>query len=286
MSYAVQLEADDGQGELAWALDQGQLPEGLELDSSGAIQGQPSASGSYAFSVLVQDDLGEDSMDMEILVPDVVLMSGFEPFGSYETNPSIDALLPLHEELLVGLDIRVVELPVVWDDGWYALEAEILRLDPIVVIATGQAGTDAMRFETLAVNEQYGTDNDGEYRGGAEVVKGGPEELADSLPIDEMSAAMEAGGYATTVSDSAGSYLCNDVFYHLMYHAEQQDQDGSLRAAGFIHVSPASENDDYSVDDISAAHRLGLEALASWLDSGAALSAVLAETVTPPVYFP
>ena len=270
----------------AWSAS-GELPPGVELDDDGWLRGVPEASGFYGFEAQVEDDDGRTGIvSVDLTIPTVVLLSGYEPFGGAETNPSIEALWPLQEQLAGALDLRVIELPVVWDTSWDLLLAEIEALNPDIIVATGQAGTDRMRFETNAVNIENGTDNDGATRSGSEVVQGGPSALVDRLPEDVMSAAMEAEGYATSISDDAGDYLCNHLFYHLMYYAEVEAQRTDL-VAGFIHVSPAGQYSSYSVEDITAAHLLGLEALSDWYGSGAALTVRSpVDEHRAPVYFP
>ncbi|MFC1851862.1 putative Ig domain-containing protein [candidate division CSSED10-310 bacterium] len=282
-AYSVSLEARDSQGQVFWSLIFGELPPGLTLDSNGLIQGEPSTSGEYAFTVKVKDDHGESIADLTIDIPPVVLMSGFEPFGGYDTNPSYESLKPLDEQIYAGLDIRVVELPVVWDDSWDILQAAILLLKPTVIISTGQAGTDAIRFETTAKNAQMGTDNDGETRDGEEIIVGGPETLATGLPITEMSSAMESQGFTTKISNNAGKFLCNFIFYQLMYYVQFQATDSLV--AGFIHVPPAPYAGTFTVEEITNAHKIGLQALSDWMQSGQTAQAVDIDLSTEPVYF-
>jgi len=263
------------------------LPPGIELDAEGWLTGVPLASGYFPIDVQVQADDGVTGMlTVELFIPTVALLSGYEPFGGADTNPSIEALWPLQEQIVGGLDLRVIEVPVVWDDAWLVLEDEIFLLNPDIVIATGQAGSDKMRFEINAVNIENGTDNDNVTRSGEAVVEGGPDTLPDRLPEDVMVAAMEQAGHATSISDDAGEYLCNNLFYHLMYFTAYEAVREDL-VAGFIHVSPAGQYSSYSVEDITAAHIVGLEALGAWYESGAVLRApVSADEHRPPVYFP
>jgi pyroglutamyl-peptidase len=283
MPYSTVLEASDVSGSVTWSVTAGNLPLGLDLSPlDGAITGEPSKSGTYEFTVKAQDNDGTDEVDLQITIPTLVLMSGFEPFGGYATNPSYDALVPLDEQLIMDLDIRIIEIPVTWESGWSSLLEEIDDLNADVVIGTGMAGSDAMRFETLARNETSGTDNDDVTMSGEPVVAGGPATIPVELPVSQMSDAMEDSGFDTMISDNAGDFLCNHVFYNLMYYVDNSDDPPA--AAGFIHVPPAPYNGTFSVADITAAHILGLEALSGWLDSEQNTGDTVADTHTAPIY--
>ena len=94
---------------------------------------------------------------------------------------------------------------------------------------------------------------------------------------------MEDEEYPTTVSVNAGKYLCNYMFYNVMYFAEFESHEALV--AGFIHVPPADEGSIFSVTDITRAHRAGLTALASWIDSGRPSdSPPRPWVITPPIY--
>ncbi len=274
----------DGDEEGEWSLTGGAIPLGLELTTDGRLSGTPESSGLYEFEIGFSGPRGlEAAGSYELTIPPVALLSGYEPFGGNDTNPSIEALWTFQEELLAGLDLRVVELPVVWGDAWDVLHEEIVALDPSVVISTGQAGTDAMRFESRAQNLQWGTDNNDVSKYNLPIVEDGPDELYDTLPQAEMTTAMEEAGYATLLSDDAGTYLCNYVFYELMYYATYESERDLV--AGFIHVSPATDGYEYDVEDITEAHRLGLEALSDWIASGEVQAARLPATLhSAPVY--
>jgi pyroglutamyl-peptidase len=280
MAYEAPLEAVDTEGTVQWSVVGGELPPGLSLSAEGVIAGTPELSGDYAFTVRAHDDAGTDEVDLSIEVPLVVLMSGFEPFGGYDTNPSIDSIAPLHEQIVAGLDVRTIELEVSWSTSWDDFKAEIERLSADVVIGTGMSETDAMRFETQGQNDTWGTDNYDEYLDHEPVLDGGPETTPATMPIAEMAAAMTQGGYATLVSDNAGNYLCNYVFYNLSYYAANEAEREIV--VGFIHVPPAPYSGTFTVADVTAAHRLGLGAIEAWLESGdAADEAVPAEHAAP-----
>ena len=225
----------------------------------------------------------EDSVPDLPPSPIIVLMSGFEPFGGYETNPSMDALWDLEGQVIAGLEIHVVELPVEWDVAWEVLHDAIRALHPRVVIATGMAGDEEMRYEVRAVNEEWGADNAGVNPKGAPVVPDGPETLAPTIPVEIMSAAVEHAGFPTTISEDAGTYLCNHVMYHLLHYA-QTDCPEPIEA-GFIHVPPAPHEGPMTIQDITDAHIVGLDVIATWLEEGAPQYKPVPMTSTPPVYF-
>jgi pyroglutamyl-peptidase len=241
----------------------GSLPPGVELSADGALSGAPQRSGEYGFTVRADDGVGQATADLAIHVPLVALLSGFGPFAGYPVNPSIEALLPLDQQLVAGLDVRVLELPVEWDVSWTLLEAEITAISPSVVIGTGVADTDAMRYETTAQNLEVGADVANVTRSNVPVVVGGDATLPSELPLAELSAAVQAAGLNAVMSNDAGTYLCNFIFYHLAYRANADD----ALLAGFIHVPPAPTA-SFGIGDITSAHRIELETLAGLLLGG------------------
>ncbi|MBN2383314.1 putative Ig domain-containing protein [bacterium] len=284
MSYTVTLEVRDADGTVTWSIQTGTLPPGLQLETNGVLHGQPTDHGYYQFTVKASDGHDSATKELAIDIPPVVLMSGFGPFGNYETNPSIEALWPLNQTLYEGLDIRVIELPVLWDVSWSLLEAAIYLLKPTVLIGTGMAYADAMALETVAKNKQFGTDNNGVKRSNDPIYPDGPDTLPTGLPVNEMKTAMEQAGYPAVISNNAGTYLCNYIFYHIMYYTTYQTENEIV--GGFIHVPPAPYQGTFTIEDITAAHQAGLKALVDWMESGTALSVPLTDTSAEPVYFP
>jgi pyroglutamyl-peptidase len=210
-------------------------------------------------------------------------MSGFEPFGGYETNPSWEALLPLDGQVISGLEVHVVELPVEWGTAWDVLHDAIRTLHPRVVIGTGMATSLSMRYEVDAVNEQWGEDNAGVTEEGTPVVPGGPEGLAPTIPVEVIATALEHLEIPVTISDDAGTYLCNHVMYHLLHHSQLE----AVRpvAAGFVHVPPAPYDGTMTVQDITDAHIIAIDVIATWLQEGTPESKPVPMSHTPPGYF-
>ena len=118
MEYSDALQASGAEGDVTWTITEGELPGGLTLGKDGTITGSPSKSGVYEFTVQAEDDAGTVTAALGITVPKVLLLSGYSPFGTFTTNPSYDAAIVLNEEIIEGLDVRVIEIPVTWAGGW------------------------------------------------------------------------------------------------------------------------------------------------------------------------
>lgn len=165
----------------------------------------------------------------------LILLSGFEPFGGSDRNPSAELARLLAGAEIGPFRIETLILPVVTVAAGDHLEAAIDRSDPEFVIATGEDGrAAAIRVERMAVNrrEFSSPDNSGVRCTGLPVVEGGPESLATTLPVAQLVAASLSRGIPAEPSDSAGTYLCNEVKYRILHRLRAEPR----RRGGFIHV--------------------------------------------------
>jgi pyroglutamyl-peptidase len=164
-----------------------------------------------------------------------VLLSGFEPFDPPWPNPSGDAARALDGREIAGARIVGVVLPVAFSVAGAALREAIARHRPRVAIALGMGG-DCFRLERKAVDRDDAPDRPdsrGVVRaGGHRDYPGEPEERFATLPLAAIARALTARGASTYMSESAGRYVCNDLFYDLLRAAEA----ARIEAAGFIHV--------------------------------------------------
>ena len=164
-----------------------------------------------------------------------VLFTGFEPFGSEKRNPSWEAV-----KLLPGkmgeTEIVKLELPVVYDECGSLLEEAIREHQPDAVICVGQAGgRTSIAVENFALNVKAAKspDNAGVVHEGTKIAANGPAAYESTLPVQRMVSSMEAAGIPAAVSYCAGTYVCNNVMYHLLHYAAQNAPD---MKAGFIHL--------------------------------------------------
>jgi pyroglutamyl-peptidase len=166
----------------------------------------------------------------------IVLLTGFEPFAQAAENPSRRAVLALAAAPPPGVDLVTEILPVTYKGAGPALHAALRRHRPDVVIATGLAGGRAeISVERVAINidDARIADNAGERRVDTPVVPDGPAAYFSTLPIKAVAAAIRAHGVPARVSQTAGTFLCNHIFY-LASHAAATEYP-RLRA-GFLHM--------------------------------------------------
>lgn len=164
-----------------------------------------------------------------------VLLTGFEPFGDDGDNPSADAVLALHGSVIDGRRVVAEVLPVTFGDAPQALLAALHAHRPELVIATGLAGGRArLSLERIAVNliDARIPDNRGGQPIDVAVVDGAPAAYATTLPVKAMLAAAHAAGVPAELSLSAGTFVCNAVFFALMHALAGR---GNVRG-GFVHV--------------------------------------------------
>jgi pyroglutamyl-peptidase len=168
-----------------------------------------------------------------------VLLTGFEPFNGAAINPSWEAVRAL--DGWSGPDFTVVarQLPCVFGRAILVLLEAIDALEPDIVIAVGQAGgRPELSVERVAINVDDASilDNAGQQPVDAPIAAGGPAAYFSTLPIKAIVRALRVRGLKSGVSQTAGTFVCNHVFYGLMHHmAGRSTSDRAIRA-GFIHV--------------------------------------------------
>lgn len=166
-----------------------------------------------------------------------LLVTAFEPFGSHPNNPSMALVAALAEQELGPWQPQTAVLPVSFKRAPRMLSALLKRHQPDRVIAFGLAASrKVLSLERVALNwcDAAIADNDGARPRACALKKRAPAAYFSTLPIDPWLASLDHLGLPSEISLSAGSYLCNAVFFELM-HAVQ----GKPIEAGFIHVPPA-----------------------------------------------
>jgi len=165
-----------------------------------------------------------------------ILISGFGPFGGEPINPAGEAVGRLDRRTIVETVVVARELPVVRRACIDAIVAQIREIDPAVVIAVGQAGgRPEITPERVAINvDDYRIpDNAGNQPVDEPVIVGAPSAYWSTLPVKAMVERMRGGGIPASVSNSAGTFVCNHLFFGLMHVLAAE---GAIRRGGFIHI--------------------------------------------------
>lgn len=174
-----------------------------------------------------------------VTTPDrrTVLITGFEPFHGAHRNPSIDAVRAVARDWDRTERLVARELPVAFGRAGALLDALLEEHLPDVVVGVGlAAGRTRLGLERVAVNltDARIPDNDGVQPGDGPVVPGGPVAHLTTVPVKVALGRLTAAGIPTELSMTAGTYVCNAVFYRAADHASRRP---GVRA-GFVHVPP------------------------------------------------
>ena len=164
-----------------------------------------------------------------------VLMTGFDPFGGESINPSWEVVKQLEGMHIDGCRVVTRQLPCVFGEALSVLNAAIDELDPTLVIAVGQAGGRVdVTVERVGINVDDAriADNIGQQPVDVAIVADGPAAWFSTLPIKSMAAALREAGVPASVSQTAGTFVCNHVMYGLLH--KLADKPGAK--GGFIHI--------------------------------------------------
>lgn len=196
-----------------------------------------------------------------------ILVSGFEPFGGEAVNPSQRAVEALGRMALPGLALRTVVLPTRFGASLDRLDAELAGWPADMVLSVGLAGgRNGLAVERVAINldDARIPDNGGAQPLDRPVVEGAPAAYFASLPVKAMAAAIRATGVDASVSHSAGTFVCNHVFFGLCHRAATTLP--GLRC-GFVHIpwlpDQAARHGGPGLDADAAARGLAASLLAA-----------------------
>lgn len=168
-----------------------------------------------------------------------VLVTGFEPFGRWQRNPSGETARHLDGATIIDAQITGLVLPVSFQQAAAPLIAAIDELRPDVILNLGQGQATGVRVERIAVNRCTGSDNDQHDPQGAPVVADGPDIYQSTLPVTAIVELLTNVNFNVAPSDSAGEFLCNYIMYTTLHHIATHQL--PIRA-GFIHASPLDED--------------------------------------------
>ena len=177
-----------------------------------------------------------------------LLITGFEPFGGEEINPSWDAVSALADSI-GEWELTRLRIPVVFGEAARLTIEKAEEISADAIIAVGQAGGRvAITPELVAINLRYAPipDNSGYQPKDEPVISGGERAYFSTLPVRKMVEDINASGVNAALSYSAGAYVCNDLLYTLLSHFE-----GGKTRVCFIHVPYSSEQGKEPCMDLS-----------------------------------
>ncbi len=189
------------------------------------------------------------------------MLTGFEPFGGETVNPSQVVVQAIRDMAFENINVVTAILPVSRFAATQALSAAIAQFEPAVVIMLGEAGTRArISPERVAINvdDFRIPDNGGHQPQNEPIVPTGPAAYFSTLPIQKLVADLTAADIPAAISNSAGTYLCNRVFYWVMHLIHSQNL--PIRA-GFIHLPYLHEQSLNKRDCPSLARATQIEAI-------------------------
>jgi pyroglutamyl-peptidase len=167
-----------------------------------------------------------------------ILLTGFEPFGGESVNPSWQVAQALDGWDCDGHRVHAVLLPCAFGDALARLDAALAEIRPGLVLCLGQAGgrTEiSVERAALNVDDARIADNLGRQPVDEPVVPGGPAAYFSTLPIKAIARELREAGVAAAVSNTAGTFVCNHVFYALMHRLATVPALAGARG-GFVHV--------------------------------------------------
>ena len=161
-----------------------------------------------------------------------ILLSGFRPFGRYLSNPSMELVHRFHGRSFSGVEIIGSILPVVREKSWQELHSLIETHQPCVVLCLGVSSRPMISLERFAINRDDFPipDNEGNQPRNQRIIDAAPDCYQSTLPLKQLHCESKQRTMLQ-FSDSAGSYVCNHLFFQLQHGLRNTDI-----ASGFIHV--------------------------------------------------
>lgn len=164
-----------------------------------------------------------------------ILITGFDPFGGETINPATEAVKGL-PDTINGASIIKLEIPTVYRKSLETIENAVKQHDPDVILSIGQAGGRFdITVERIAMNlDDYRIkDNEGNQPIDEKIYEDGENAYFSNLPIKAMVKAMNDSGVPGSISNTAGSFVCNHVMYGVLYMINKE---GGRRRGGFVHI--------------------------------------------------
>ncbi len=164
-----------------------------------------------------------------------ILVTGFDPFGGEKVNPALEVIKLLPKKIGEN-EVRILEIPTVYKKSVEKIEKEIESYKPDYVLSIGQAGGRAsISIERVAINidDFRIKDNEGNQPIDEKIYSDGDNAYFSTLPIKAIQNEITKNGIPASISNTAGTFVCNHVFYGVRYLIEKKYKG---KKSGFIHI--------------------------------------------------
>lgn len=164
-----------------------------------------------------------------------ILMTGFDPFGGENINPSLTTIHQLPAQI-AGAEIIKLEIPTVWRKSLHVVEEAIAAHNPDVILSVGQAGGRAnITVERIGINvdDFRIPDNEGNLIVDQPIDPEGPDAYFVKVPVKAMIQRIQDRNIPASVSNSAGTFICNHIIYGVCRLIATKYPD---KKSGFIHI--------------------------------------------------
>ncbi len=202
-----------------------------------------------------------------------ILITAFDPFGGDKINPALEAV-KLMKDTIAGAEIVKLEIPTVFHDSIDKVVEAMLKEKPDVILNIGQAGG---RFEVtpervaINVDDARIPDNKGNQPIDKPIYEEGEPAYFATLPVKAMVKSIRDAGIPSSLSNSAGTFVCNHIMYGVLHEIASRKLD--IRA-GFIHVPFIPEQvvqrgtalPSMAMDDIKKGLEAAVEAIVAHKD--------------------
>ena len=191
-----------------------------------------------------------------------LLITGFEPFGGESINPSWEAVERLPEQIN-EYTLTKLRIPVIFGEAAEILLKVANEISADVILCIGQAGgREAITPELVGINLRHASipDNSGYQPKDERIIDGEADAYFATIPVRRIAEAINSFGVKSSVSYSAGAYVCNDVLFTLLSHYK-----GTNTKVGFIHIPYSTEQNKQPCMDINDVVK-GLATAIEYLD--------------------
>lgn len=196
-----------------------------------------------------------------------ILVTGFDPFGGETVNPAYEAI-KLLDDTIAGAAIVKAEIPTVFHKSAELVIDKIKSENPDVILCIGQAGgRTGVTPERVAINidDARIPDNEQNQPVDEKIQADGPDAYFSSLPVKAMVEKMTEAQVPSSVSNSAGTFVCNHIMYRVLYAIDKEFPE---KTGGFVHVPFSSvqvrdkpNQPAMQLEDIARGLKAGIEAI-------------------------